>query len=162
MLTATPGLAIGGTGALAAVSGCSTWGGDRGGTKLGQLDLPRGPSDSDAVPERRHAWRRDLRTDPFGNVVLPTHQLILFLNYAGSGTPSDADRDEVEACVRTLERAVPRLSGGDPDAPNDGLVCMVGYSGRYFDRFDESLPSSVGLQSPEAVLSRTSSRSGRR
>jgi hypothetical protein len=145
-------LAIGGTSALAAVSGCS---GDATDDRLGSLDVPRGPTDPAAFPDRQHAWNRDLKTDPFGNPVLPTHQLILFLDYPGVGPPTDDERREVEAAFRTLELAFQRLAGGDHDADNEGLVAMVGYSGAYFDRFGEDLPGSVGLQSPAAVLEAT-------
>ncbi|WP_380674708.1 DUF7405 family protein [Salinigranum sp. GCM10025319] len=147
-------LAIGGTSALAALSGCA--GGALGrGDGLGDVDVPQGPSDPSAFPERQHAWDDDLKRDPFGNVVLPNHQLLLFLDYRGSGGPTAADRETVETSFRTLERAFQRLTGGDPSADNEGLVLMAGYTPKYFGRFDTDLPESVDLQSPEAVLRKT-------
>ena len=146
-------LAIGGTGALAAAVGSSpvaASGGD-----LGALDVPQGPRNPNAFPERQHAWKQDIKLDPFGNVVLPNHQLILFLNYVGDETQTGKERREVEAAFRTLERAFQRLAGGDHDADNDGLVFMVGYSRAYFDRVDGNRPWAVDLQTPEQVLKKT-------
>jgi hypothetical protein len=147
-------LAIGGTGALAAVSGCA---GDDDSTIAtpDSLDVSQGSRDPSAFPERQHAWNDDMKRDSFGNVVLPNHQLLLFLEYRGSGEPTDGEREQVEAAFRTLERAFKRLAGGDPSADNDGLVVMIGYSPGYFDRFDRDLHGSVDLQTPEAVLRRT-------
>jgi hypothetical protein len=147
-------LAIGGTSALAALSGCTGDAFGRG-DGLGDVDVPQGPSDPSAFPERQHAWDDDLKRDPFGNVVLPNHQLLLFLDYRGSGGPTAAERETVETSFRTLERAFQRLTGGDSSADNDGLVFMAGYTPTYFARFDADLPASVDLQSPEAVLQKT-------
>ena len=144
-------LAIGGTGALAAAVGSSpaAAAGD-----LGALDVPQGPRNPNTFPERQHAWEQDIKFDQFGNVVLPNHQLILFLKYVGE-TPTGKERREVEAAFRTLERAFQRLAGGDHDADNDGLVFMVGYSRGYFDRVDGNRPWAVDLQTPEEVLEKT-------
>lgn len=145
-------LAIGGTSALAAVSGAISEA--RAGSGL-TLDVPQGPTDPDAFPERQHAWNQDIAKDPFGNVVLPNHQLILFLNYLHEGTPTGHERTEIESAFRTLELAFQRLSGGNPDGDNEGLVFMVGYSRSYFDRFDAAGPNSVDFLRPETVLRRT-------
>jgi hypothetical protein len=58
-------LAIGGAGALAAVVGLGS--SDDTDPIDAALDVPQGPSDPAAFPERQHAWNRDLATDPFGN-----------------------------------------------------------------------------------------------
>jgi len=143
-------LAIGGTSALAAVTGARP---GAGGTSEGySFDVPQGPQNPNAFPERQHAWAQDLKTDSSGNGVLPNHQLILFLNYTDSGTPTGKERKEVEAAFRTLEEAFQRLTGEDPDAANDGLVFMVGYSRSYFDRFDAH---AVDFLRPEDVLRQT-------
>jgi len=146
-------LAIGGAGALAAVSdgGSAT---DTGVTSA-EFDVPQGPTDPDAFPERQHAWNRDIKKDPFGNVVLPNHQVILFLDYVDDRVPTGADRQEVEAAFRTLELAFQRLSGGDPDGDNSGLVFMVGYSRSYFDTIGPRGAGVVDLVRPEEVLRRT-------
>lgn len=146
-------LAIGGSSALAAVSGCTSPDGSA--DQLGAIDVPRGVTNPAEFPERQHAWNQNLKTDPFGNGVLPTHQLVLFLNYTGEGTPTADERETVESAFLTLERAFQRLAGADHSADNEGLVFVVGYSREYFDRFDDELPSSVALQPPEAVLRKT-------
>ncbi len=109
-------VAIGGS---AALSACL----DRG----GMPDVPQGPSDPSKLPERQHAWNRFLATDDHGNNVAARHQVLLFLNYAGNGTPSDSERKSVEKAFRSLERAYRRS--------NDGLLFSVGYSPSYFGRF---------------------------
>lgn len=146
-------LSIGGVNALAAASGATTVGGT--GSGVADLGVPRGPADPDAFPERQHAWYTDLKKDPFGNVVLPNHQLILFLNYVDEGPTTRKERTEVESAFRTLELAFQRLAGGDPDADNEGLVFMVGYSRSYFDRFEPDRPKAVNFFRPEEVLRRT-------
>ncbi|WP_192918525.1 DUF7405 family protein [Salinigranum salinum] len=146
-------LAIGGTSALAAVRSPATE--DGAGSNRIDLDVPQGPTNPKAFPERQHAWNQDIKKDPFGNVVLPNHQLILFLNYVDKGTPTGRERNEVESAFRTLELAFQRLAAGDSDADNQGLVFMVGYSRSYFDRFDPDLPNSVDFLRPEDVLRRT-------
>lgn len=146
-------LAIGGTSALAAVSGTRHASGAV--PELGAVDVPRGPTNPNEFPERQHAWNRDLKTDSFGNAVLPNHQLLLFLNYVGEDTQTGKERQEVERAFRTLELAFRRLTGGDHSADNDGLVFMVGYSHEYFDRFDAEIPRSIDLLRPETVLRET-------
>jgi len=146
-------LAIGGASALAAVSSAET----QDGAESDQIDLnvPQGSKQPSDFPERQHAWKADIKKDTFGNVVLPNHQLILFLNYVAEGTPAGRERNEVESAFRTLERAFQRLTGDDPDGDNEGLVFMVGYSRSYFDRFEPGLPNSVDFLRPEEVLERT-------
>ncbi|WP_227356978.1 DUF7405 family protein [Haladaptatus salinisoli] len=121
-------VAIGGS---AALSACL----DRG----GMPDVPKGPSDLSKLPERQHAWNRFLETDDHGNNVAARHQVLLYLNYAGNGTPSESDRKSVEKALRSLERAYRRS--------NDGLLFSVGYSPSYFGRFgaDDVLPKPKAL-----------------
>lgn len=135
-------LAIGGTSALSA---CLS----RGETH----DVPQGPERRSDLPERLHAWNSYLPYGDHGNPKIPGHQLILMLNYAGDGAPTDDERTKVDRAFRSLERAY-QLGTGDVFNPTttEGLLCLVGYSSRYFDRYDESLPSSIDLQTPEAVL----------
>jgi len=109
-------------------------------------DTPMSPdADPPDRPERQHAWNDALATDDHGNVVPPRHHLLLYLDYAGDGTPTDDDRDRVETALRSLERAFP------PGA--DGLLFTTGYAPAYFDRFDASLPESVDLPEPGALSS---------
>jgi len=109
-------------------------------------DTPMSPdADPSDRPARQHAWNDALATDDHGNVVPPRHHLLLYLDYAGDGTPTDDDRDRVETALRSLERAFP------PGA--DGLLFTTGYAPAYFDRFDASLPESVDLPDPRALSS---------
>jgi len=106
-------------------------------------DLPQGPADLSSLPDRQHAWNDALSTDDHGNAVAPRHHVVLLLEYAGDGVPTDDERGTVEGAFRSLERAYPRR--------NDGLLFTAGYSPRYFERFDASLPASVDLPKPEAL-----------
>ncbi|WP_128478685.1 DUF7405 family protein [Halorussus pelagicus] len=126
-------VAIGGASALSA---CLSRGGD-------DLDVATGPDDLSTLPSRQHAWDEYLNRDDHGNVVAPRHRVLLLLNYAGEGTPSDEDRETAESAFRSLERAYER--------GNDGLLFTVGYSPSYFERFDDDLPESVDLQDPRAL-----------
>ena len=125
-------VAIGGASALSA---CLDRGGD--------LDVAQGPDDLSTLPERQHAWNEFLATDDHGNDLAPRHRVVVLLNYAGEGTPTDADRETVESAFRSLERAYRR--------GHDGLLFTVGYSPSYFDRFDADLPESVDLRPPRAL-----------
>jgi hypothetical protein len=144
-------LAVGGPSALTTVTGCA---GRRSNSAV-DLEVPSGPSDLSTLPERQHAWNADLTRDESGTVVLPRHQTLLLLDYWGEGTPTEFDRETVEEALRSVERSVQRLTGGEPTAANEGLVVMLGYSRTYFDRFREPLPASVDLQRPATVLSQT-------
>ena len=144
-------VAIGGASALSA---CMKK--EKGRAEAASEQYPRGPSDLSSLPERQHAWGEYLRRNRFGTTSLPTHHAMLLLNYAGDGTPTDEERERAEAAFRTLERAFQRGTGGDSRAvKHEGLLFVVGYSSTYFERFDESLPSSLDLQAPEAVLEAT-------
>jgi len=111
--------------------------------------IPSGPDDLSTLPRRQHAWNESLPTDEHGNVRTPAHHLLLYQQYdetATTGsTPTDEERDTVEEAFRSLERAY--------EHSNDGLLFTVGYSRRYFDRYDDSLPGSVDLPRPEALAS---------
>lgn len=139
-------MAIGGSGALSACVG-------RGGLP----DVPQGAATGSEPPERQHAWDEFLPRDEHGNTVVPYHQVILFFEYAGHGTPDPDERAAVERALTTVERAFEWGNGGsNPYQPEgsttDGVFAMLGYSPRYFERFDESLPDSVDLPRPETTL----------
>jgi hypothetical protein len=106
-------------------------------------DLPTGPDDLTTLPERQHAWNDALPRDDHGNVVPPRHRVVLLLDYAGDGQPTDDERETVESAFRSLERAYPRS--------NEGLLFTASYSPYYFRRFDEALPDSVDLPEPGAL-----------
>jgi hypothetical protein len=125
-------VAIGGTSALSACL-----------DREGAPDLDTGPEDLSALPARQHAWNESLSRDEAGNVTAARHHVLLLLDYAGEGTPTDGDSDTVEQALRGLERAYPRS--------NEGLLFTVGYTPAYFDRYDASLSDSVDLPRPEAL-----------
>ncbi|WP_254538837.1 Dyp-type peroxidase [Halomarina litorea] len=106
-------------------------------------DIPRGPEDLSSIPQRQFAWNEVLATDDANNHLGPRHRVLLYLDYARSGTPSERDRQRMEQALRTLEHAYPRR--------HDGLLFTVSYSPAYFERFDASLPDSVDLPAPEPL-----------
>lgn len=141
-------VAIGGVTALSACLSVETDTGDP-----AEAEYPHGPSDLSTLPERQHAWNEYLRTEPSGNTNLPEQQLVLFYEYTGSVPPTDDERDAVEATLESIERAYQRGTDGDVSATfNEGLLFMLGYAPRYFDRFDNDLPEDVGLDDPETVI----------
>ncbi|WP_227134023.1 Dyp-type peroxidase [Halorubellus salinus] len=107
-------------------------------------DVPEG-GDPSTLPARQHAWNEFLPTDEHGNDVMARHHVLAYLDYAGDGTPTDAERETVETALRSLERAY--------EYSNEGLLFTVGYSPSYFERFDEPLPESVDLPAPEPMSS---------
>ena len=124
-------LAIGGS---AALSACLD--------RVGEEPIPQG-GDESALPERTFAWNDVLPRDDGGNVVLPKQHLFLYLQYDGNSDgsrPTEADRDALAAALRTIERAF--------EWSNRGVVFDLGYSPRYFERFDTPLPDSVDLPPP--------------
>jgi hypothetical protein len=123
-------VAIGGTAALAACL-------DR-----GSGTVPEGTDDPSSLPERQHAWNGALATDDAGNHRLSRHHVLLLLNYAGDGTPTDADREQVESALRDLEAAY--------EWSNEGLLFTLGYSPAYFDRFETDV-AGVDLPAPSAL-----------
>jgi hypothetical protein len=124
-------VAIGGAAALSACLGRE------------ESDIPTGPDDLSSYPQRQHAWNEVLPRDDHGNVIAPSHRVLLYLNYRRDGQPSEDDREQVETALRGIEHAYER-SG-------DGLLLTVSYPPAYFDRFDESLPEDVDLPDPEAL-----------
>ena len=125
-------VAIGGASALSACLG-----------REGDPDLPTGVDDPSTLPARQHAWNDALPTDDHGNDVPPSHRVLLYLDYAGDGTPDESDRETLSEALATLERAYPRKA--------EGLFATISYSPAYFDRFDADLPDSVDLPAPEAL-----------
>jgi hypothetical protein len=123
-------------GGAAALSACA-----------GRVDepIPRGTADPESLPTRQHAWNDLLPRDDAGNVVLPRHQVLLYLVLPGDAPPTDADRRAVEAALRTLDEAYERS--------NRGLIHSIAYSPRYFSRFDDPLPAEVDLPEPRALSS---------
>ncbi|WP_435116976.1 DUF7405 family protein [Halolamina sp. C58] len=110
-----------------------------------EIDVPRGPeAPGSAFPERQHAWNEFLPTTEAGNNHHPRHRVLLPLDY-GEGTPTDAERETVEAALSGVERAYERSAAG--------LLLTVSYSPYYFDRFDADLPESVDLPEPRALSS---------
>ena len=102
------------------------------------------------LPDQQFAWNDSLERDEAGNVVLPEHHLFLYLDYAGEaadddGVPTDADREILEASLRTIERAY--------EWSNRGVVFDLAYSPAYFERFDDPLPDSVDLPAPRSLWS---------
>ncbi|MDS0298565.1 Tat pathway signal protein [Halogeometricum sp. S1BR25-6] len=124
-------VAVGGATALAA---CTT---------RAEEPIPTGTDDPASLPARQHAWNDLLPEDDAGNVVLPRHQVLLYLNL--DGRPNAGDRETVEAALSTLDRAYERS--------NEGLVYSIAYSPRYFSRYDASLPAGVDLPEPRALSS---------
>ncbi|USZ69816.1 Tat pathway signal protein (plasmid) [Halorussus salilacus] len=114
--------------------------------RSGGPDVPQGSEDPSSVPGRQHAWNGALPTDDHGNDVMARHHVLLLLDYAGDGTPTDDERETVESALRSLERAYARSDGGEV-----GLLFTVGYSPAYFERFDDGLPESVDLPDPEPL-----------
>jgi len=121
-------VAIGGTAALSACLGRES------------PDLPTGEPAS--VPDRQHAWNDALPRDDHGNVRTPRHHVLVLLDYADEGTPTDAERETVSNALDGLERAYPWS--------NEGLLFTVGYSPAYFGRYDADL-DGVDLPQPEAL-----------
>ncbi|WP_254273767.1 Dyp-type peroxidase [Haloarcula marina] len=123
-------VAIGGAAALAACL-------DR-----GAPDVPTGTDDPATLPARQHGWSESLATDDAGNTRLSRHHVLLLLDYEGDGTPTDADRRQVEDALRSLERAY--------EWSTEGLLFTLGYSPAYFERFDAA-PAGADLPAPEAL-----------
>lgn len=104
---------------------------------LGRDDeVPTG--DPDAKPSRQHAWREYVRRDDHGNTQLPSHQILLYIDFDADGPPTAADRTAFAETLAALDRAY--------EWSNEGLLHSVAYSPSYFDRFDADL---VGVDLPE-------------
>ena len=118
--------------------------------RTGGPDVPTGSDDGSALPASQHAWNASLATDDHGNDVAPRHHVLLYLNYAGDGAPSDDDRETVGSAFESLERAYARSYDSD-GRTRVGLLFTVGYSPAYFERFGAGLPESVDLPDPEPL-----------
>jgi hypothetical protein len=125
-------VAIGGTSAMAACMG-----------REEVPDLPGGPEDLAALPDRQHAWNDFVAVDDHGNHRNPRHHVVVLLDYRGDGAPADGDRETVEGAFRSIERAYQRS--------NEGLLFTVSYSPAFFERYDEPLAESVDLPDPKAL-----------
>ncbi|AFZ71467.1 DUF7405 family protein [Natronobacterium gregoryi] len=107
--------------------------------------IPSGTDEPGSLPARQHAWNDTLPTDDHGNVTPPEHHVLVALSLAEGVDPTDGDaRKTAESALRTLERAY--------EWSNEGLLFTLGYTPTYFTRFDESLPASVDLPTPEPLL----------
>jgi len=115
--------------------------------RFSEEPIPQGTDDPTSFPDRQFAWNDSLERDDHGNVVLPEHHLFVYLNYDGEagseGVPTATDREQLETALRTIERAY--------EWSNRGVVFDLSYSPAYFDRFEEPLPDSVDLPSPERL-----------
>lgn len=121
-----------------------------GSTTADGLSVPR-PADPTARPDALHRWNGALVRDANGNTVLPRHQVVLGLSYAGSVPPTEDDRRQVRSALATLDRAFRWGVGDDAGRSlNPGLLWMVGYTARYFERVDAPVPDA--LLAPEALL----------
>ncbi|MFD1588024.1 Tat pathway signal protein [Halorientalis brevis] len=127
-------VAVGGASALSACLGWAPRAND---------PVPSGVSKRSALPDSQHTWNDRVRHDEHGNVELPRHQTLLYLNVNRDGTPTAADRETVEDALWTLDRAYERS--------NDGLVYSIAYSPSYFERFDADLPESIDLPQPKRL-----------
>ena len=134
-------LALGGTTALSACIGVEGDPND---------DVPTG--NPELVPERQFEWNDYLAKGAHGNTLIPNHQLLLFLEYQGEDEPSESDREELSAALRSLERAY-QWGAGDEHRPEltRGLLFFIGYAPRYFDRFDEEPPDELPMHPEELI-----------
>jgi hypothetical protein len=111
--------------------------------------------DPGSTPRRQFAWNDYIPRDAHGNTVLPNHQLILFFDYVGGG-PTDAEREQVESALQSVERAY-EWGNGDANpysaqgATVDGVLFTLGWSPGYFEEQYGELPD-VDLPHPEDTL----------
>jgi hypothetical protein len=94
--------------------------------------------------QRQHAWEPFLSPPDSNAGGLPEHHVLLHLEYANEGTPTDEERERVEETFRTLEEAY--------EWSRLGLLFTASYSQKYFDRFDEDLPDDIDLRYPQEVI----------
>lgn len=105
---------------------------------------PTGTDNHGTLPDRQYAWDEYVPLNNIGLPKGPHHRVLLHLNYASNGTPTAAERSEVEQAFRVLERAF--------EWSNEGLLFTVGYSQAYFNRYNAELPEDTGLLAPETVI----------
>ena len=107
-----------------------------------------GTTDSSELPNRQYAWNEYCAiNDGTGLAKTPQHHLQFMLDYKKDGVPTDADRQQIEDALQTLEEAY--------EWSNQGVLFTLGYSPTYFDRFDENLPDGTGLDRPERIIEET-------
>lgn len=121
-------VAVGGTSALSACI-----------DQTGGTDFPTGTTNANELPTRQHGWNI---FDEHGNPGNPEHHVLRFLRLPDDYTPTDNDRDTITQALETLEEAY--------EWSKDGLIFTIGYSPRYFDRFD-SPPAGVDLPHPKEL-----------
>lgn len=103
--------------------------------------FPRGRPD--AVPTGQHRWGEYVVRDAHGNTVPPQQLVVLGLDYEGTTPPTTDEREQVDAALRTLERAFQWGTGGNAGAAfTRGLLFMLAYSPGYFDRVGE-VPDAI-------------------
>jgi hypothetical protein len=111
-------------------------------------EFPRG--DLEAIPAGQHRWGEYLVRDGHGNTVPPQQLVTIGLDYEGSFPPTDAEREQLERALQTVEQAFQWGTGGNAGASfHRGLLFMLGYAPTYFEAMGE-VPSS--LETPEGVL----------
>lgn len=100
-------------------------------------DSSNQPNAPSKQPTSQHFWDNYLRDagNDFSFPALPLHHLILLIDL--SHVPTVQERKEFERFFNYLERSF--------KWSNDGLVFTVGYTRKYFDRYQTSLPSYVDL-----------------
>ncbi|GAB3312977.1 DUF7405 family protein [Haloplanus salinarum] len=106
-------------------------------------DDPVPTGDPASKPPRQHAWREYVRHDDHGNTQLPSHQILLYLDFDVEGPPTDEDQEALAASLTALDRAYAWR--------HEGLLHSLAYSPAYFDRFDASLPEGIDLPEPTAL-----------
>jgi hypothetical protein len=105
-------------------------------------DLGLPPNPRSDLPARQHAQNAFMRTDRYGNPIVPRHHSLLLLDLDAS--PSAEDARTVERAMRTLEAAY--------DWSPVGLFHTLGWGTTYFSRL--STLSRSPIRRPQ-VLSRT-------
>ncbi len=106
--------------------------------EAGDPNVPGG--DPDERPDRQHAWNDVLQTDEDGNLVLPTHHVLVPLKLVTA--PETKVCRQVEGAFRSLESAY--------EYSSEGLLFAVGYSHSYFDGEDPPVPKPEALTSMES------------
>jgi len=93
---------------------------------------------------RQHAWDAyELYNEDKETSIPPESQLLLNMDYEGSGTPDPGDRQTVEEALDKLEEA---FGWG-----HEGLLFTIGYSPNYFARFDGDEDATDGLVRPDVL-----------
>lgn len=134
-------LAIGGSGALSTALGLFGMSGTAAADAAGGVSIAERNN-------RQHAWDAyELYDEDKETSLPPESQLLLNMDYEGSGVPSAEDRQAVEEALYKLEEAF----GWD----HEGLLFTIGYSPAYFERFSGDtypLPRGLNPSNPDADL----------